>query len=168
MISQKTAFNNTQHSWINTYSDLKLRTLTSKEAVKKSMKEEEISFKSNTSTVIWGLFRNFCTWLCKNGMYQVHCIKHIFLETVPSFLNTMILPNIPCMILHNIDTSSSNSNLHPFKPNFETESKKPAADIMQLSHCFERRFHVQCGNLVGTVGTVSHSTGWHIITRRVL
>ena len=79
-------------------------------------------------------------------MYQVQCIKHTFLETVPFQLNTMIqmmFPSIPRMILNKSDTSSSNSNLHPFKLNFEIESRKPAAEIMQLSHCFEGRLHVQ-------------------------
>jgi len=81
--------------------------------------------------------------------YQVHCIKRIFLETVRSSLNTMIqmmFPSILCMILNKFDTSSSNLNFHPFKLNFELESRKLAVEIMQLSHCFEGRLHVQCGN----------------------
>jgi hypothetical protein len=81
-------------------------------------------------------------------MYQVQCIKHIFLKTVPFQLKTMIqimFPSIPCMILNKFDTSSSNSNLHTFKLNFEIESMKPAAEIMQLSHCFKGRLHVQHG-----------------------
>ena len=50
------------------------------------------------------------------------------------------------MILNKYDTSSSNSNLHPFKLTFEIKSRKPAAEIMQLSHCFEGRLHVPCGD----------------------
>ena len=50
------------------------------------------------------------------------------------------------MILNKSDTSSSNSIFQHFKLNFEIKSRKPAAEIMQLSHCFEGRLHVQCGN----------------------
>jgi hypothetical protein len=56
----------------------------------------------------------------------------------------MMFPSIPCMILNEFDTS--NSNLHTSKLNFEIESRKPAAKSMQLSHCFEGRLHVQCGD----------------------
>ena len=82
-------------------------------------------------------------------MYQVHCIKHISLETVQASLNTMIqmiFPSIPCMILTKFDTSSSNSYLHPFKLNFKVESRKPATKIKQLSHCFKGSFLVWPGN----------------------
>jgi len=58
----------------------------------------------------------------------------------------MMFPSILSMILNKFDTSSSNSNILPFKLNFETESRKPAAEIMKLSHCFEGRMHVHCGN----------------------
>ena len=82
-------------------------------------------------------------------MYRVHCIKHNFLETVPSSLHTVIqmkFPSIPCVILNIFDTSTSNSNLHPLKLNFEIKSRKPAAEIMQLSHSFEGRLHVLPGD----------------------
>ena len=58
----------------------------------------------------------------------------------------MMFPSIPRMILNKSDTSCSNSNLHNFRLNFEIESRKPAAEVIQLSHCLEGRLHVQCGD----------------------
>ena len=57
----------------------------------------------------------------------------------------MMFPCIPCMIFNKSDTSSSNSNLYPFKRNFKIKRRSPAAEIMQLSHAFEGRLNVQPG-----------------------
>jgi hypothetical protein len=50
------------------------------------------------------------------------------------------------MRLNKYDTSPSNSNLNTFELNFGIESRKPAAEIIQLSHYFKESLHVQPGD----------------------